>query len=249
MTMVWSSDYEDAPATYIAAVEAADGQGLEEEVKAAYTEFILGCISDGIWDAIKASCILAGARTLDGALVPLKGSAPTNFNFTSSDYDRKTGLVGDGSSKYLDSNRNNNADPRNSFHLSVYASSVGTTGYGIGAGATEIGTSMLGLGFDVQRSRTTAFSNVTAAAGFNGHSRSLSNQYTHRTNASNTPLATTSEVPANLTLFVFARGVVGAPAALSDARIAFYSIGEALDLAKLDTRISDFITAIGAAIP
>jgi hypothetical protein len=37
--------------------------------------------------------------------------------------------------------------------------------------------------------------------------------------------------------------------AITDARLAFYSIGEALDLAALDTRVSNLITAIGAAIP
>jgi hypothetical protein len=35
----------------------------------------------------------------------------------------------------------------------------------------------------------------------------------------------------------------------SDARIAFYSIGEALDLALLDARVSTLMTDIGAAIP
>jgi hypothetical protein len=86
---------------YIAAVEVADGQALEPAIRTAYNNFILGCKSDGIWDAIKASCILAGARSLSGALVPLKGSAPTNNNFVSGDYVRTTGLVGDGTTKYL----------------------------------------------------------------------------------------------------------------------------------------------------
>jgi hypothetical protein len=99
---------------YIAAVEAADGQLLEFGVGKAINDFVVGCKQDKIWDAIKASCILAGARTLNGALVPLAGTAPTNFNFVSGDYNRKTGLVGDGSSKYLNSNRNNNADPQDS---------------------------------------------------------------------------------------------------------------------------------------
>jgi hypothetical protein len=44
--------------------------------------FVKGCKADGIWSAIKASCILAGADTLAGALVPLVGAAPTNFNIT-----------------------------------------------------------------------------------------------------------------------------------------------------------------------
>jgi hypothetical protein len=107
-------------ASYIIAVQTADTEPLELGVKLAINDFVTGCKSDGIWDAIKASCIMAGARTLAGALVPLKGAAPTNFNFVSGDYDRKTGLVGDGATKYLDSNRAGNADPQNSKHMSVF---------------------------------------------------------------------------------------------------------------------------------
>ena len=96
-------DFDPDAASYIAAVEAADGQALEEGVKQAIDGFVTGCKADGVWDALKASCILAGARTLNGALVPLAGDAPTNFNFVSTDYDRVTGLKGDGSTKYLNS--------------------------------------------------------------------------------------------------------------------------------------------------
>jgi hypothetical protein len=35
----------------------------------------------------------------------------------------------------------------------------------------------------------------------------------------------------------------------SNARLAFYSIGESLDLALLDTRITTLINAFAAAIP
>jgi len=49
-------------------------------------------------------------------------------------------------------------------------------------------------------------------------------------------------------LLVYARGTVGSPQALADARIAFYSIGESLDLALLDARVSNLITTIGRAI-
>jgi hypothetical protein len=77
------------------------------------------------WDAIKASCILCGARTLAGALVPLVGTAPTNVadNFVSGDYTRggaTPGLKGDGTS-YLDSGRANDADPQDSKHLAFFA--------------------------------------------------------------------------------------------------------------------------------
>jgi hypothetical protein len=35
----------------------------------------------------------------------------------------------------------------------------------------------------------------------------------------------------------------------SNARLAFYSIGESLDLALLDARVTALITAFGVAIP
>ena len=115
-------EFDAEALAYITAVETADGQALETGVRIAINNFVVGCKQDGIWNAIKASCILAGARTLAGALVPLVGTAPTNFNFDSEDYNRKTGLKGNGSDKYLASNRNNNADPKDNKHLSVYIS-------------------------------------------------------------------------------------------------------------------------------
>ena len=86
----WDAD----AGAYIKSVEVADAQQLELAVAQAINQFVLGCKADGIWSAIKASCILMGARTLTGALTPLVGSAPTNFNFVSGDYARKTGLKG-----------------------------------------------------------------------------------------------------------------------------------------------------------
>ena len=80
LRQTWQPMDSDA-AAYITAVETADGQALEEKVKIAIDNFVLGCKADGIWSAIKASCILAGARTTNGALVPLVGTAPTLNNF------------------------------------------------------------------------------------------------------------------------------------------------------------------------
>lgn len=98
------SGLDSDAATYISAVEAADGQALESTTKKAINDFVVGCKADGIWDAIETGCLLIAAKTLDGCLVPLKGNAPTNIGFVSSDYNRKTGLKGDGSSKRLISN-------------------------------------------------------------------------------------------------------------------------------------------------
>ena len=256
MTLVWRPGFQfDADAsTYIEAVEAADTQALETGVRYAINDFVIGCKNDGIWDAIKASCILAGARTLSGALVPLVGTAPTNYNFVSGDYNRETGLVGDGSTKYLDSNRNNNADPQNSKHLSIYAtvvSSIGNACYiGLPAasGSSHLSPIVGNVGLLGGRLNSTVGVPTTAAnvAGLLGFNRSTSTSFVARGGMTTTAeILNGSAAPANGNILCFD----GLPGTKSDARLAFYSIGESLDLAALDTRVSALITAIGAAIP
>ena len=239
-------------AVYVAAVEAADGQSLETATKVAIHSFVKGCKADGVWPAIKASCILAGARTLTGALVPLVGSAPTNNNFVAGDYNRKTGLVGNGSSKYLNSNRNNNADPQNSNHNAVYATTVASTGSYInarGAAGSDTGTNAMGASPFFRSRAATAQVYTSSATGLIATNRSSSSTYTARFGGTNNSISTTSETPLNLNLFVFARNTNGTPEFYGDPRLAFYSIGESLDLALLDARVTTLINAFATAIP
>jgi len=236
--------------SYVAAVEAADGEPLEFGVAKAINDFVLGCKNDGIWDAIKASCILAGARTLSGALVPLVGTAPTSYNFVSGDYNRETGLVGDGSMKYLDSNRNNNADPQDNNHNAVYVSVLPTSGVSLmGAGVIDAGTNNVLTRATRSRNATALNYNSDLISGFAGHARSTSATYINRANGVSVTNSQLSEASFDGNLFLFARSIGGEPDLFADPRIAFYSIGESIDLAKLDTRVSALITAIGAAIP
>ena len=241
--------------TYIAAVEAADGETLEQGVKTAINDFVTGCKSDGIWESIKASCILAGARTLAGSLVPLKGAAPLNNNFTSANYDRETGLVGDGSQTYLDTNRANDDDPQDDKHISAYISTVPSsagTVYIASAGRNIVGSSSFFRGsvttnWGVNRPSTASTTDVLNAdmIGFAGMSRFQAADFEYRANgATNTSSAFPSATPDPGDLFVMSDG----SSYHSDARIAFYSIGESLDLEALDARVSALITAIGAAI-
>lgn len=249
----WQPMDADA-AAYITAVETADGQALEEKTKIAIDNFVLGCKADGIWSAIKASCILAGARTLSGALVPLVGTAPTNNNFVAADYNRKTGLVGNGSTKYLNSNRNNNADPQDSKHLAAYltATSSGSK-CPIGSGGAVAGNSQIvqntsGSGVTFRINFTSGASATTAdlTTGLVAASRSSSTSVNWRISSLSGIYTDTSQLPQNAIVDVFRRS---GGTLFSDQRIAFYSIGESLDLAKLDARVTDLINAFGAAIP
>lgn len=259
LKQTWQLDVDAA--AYVAAVEAADGQALESQVKIAIDNFVLGCKADGIWNAIKASCILAGARTLSGALVPLKGTAPTNFNFVAGDYNRKTGLLGNGSTKYLNSNRANNADPQNNNHNAAFIStSASITSHIIGSnalatvGGNSIFTTNTGSGSQSgcwSRSDGGTISNMGTNSvpliNFVGTSRGSGPSFNLRAIGSTTASGVNSSSPTADNVLVFARGTP--VASYTDARLAFYSIGESLDLALLDARVTILISVIGAAIP
>lgn len=244
---------------YLQAVEVADGGvALEPGVRDAINAFITGCKADGIWPAIKASCILAGARTLAGALVPLAGAAPTNFNFVSGDYNRKTGLLGNGSTKYLDTGRAGNADPQDNMHMAVYLHSphsLSAAGVYAGHGGTGNGATNLfrlaSPGQHATRCRSTTSTNVAAGAtGLFGVSRVASDAYTARTGGADYAVAVASQAATSDSVFVFSRNSgTGGTFGPTNARMSFYSIGENLSLSQLESRLATYLTAIGAAIP
>jgi hypothetical protein len=249
-----SSTLDSDTAVYLNAVAQADGQQLEPAVRKAINDFVVGCKRDNIWNAIKASCILAGARTLTGSLTPLRGSAPTNNGpFVSGDYDRK-GLTSNGSTKYLDSNRANNVDPQDSNHHAVWVvtadSLTGSRSYidagGLNTGANNIVRSATTANITIRnRSSTASNQAFGSATGLIGTSRSASTGYTLRASATNTTITQASQTPDSGNVFIYSR----AGTTVTNAKLAWYSIGESVDLALLDARLSTLMAAIGAAVP
>jgi hypothetical protein len=246
----WSVYDQDA-ATYIAAVEAADQQPLELQIKDAIHTFVAGCKTDGIWSDIQACAILCGARTLTGALKALVGTDPTNNNFVSGDYDRALGLKGDKSTKYIDTNRNNNADGQDDQHLVCYVSVPdtisGSAGYmgtaGTSTGATHFNT--LGA-----RNRNSSFLTITLAGSFSGafekkiglHGMSRDNSSTYLAiggDNTTTQITQASQTPSNENILVFRRFTE-----YTNARMAFYSVGAATDLVLLEKNVTRLVGAI-----
>ncbi len=175
------------------------------------------------------------------------------------DYNRKTGLVGNGSTKYLDSNRSSNADPQNSLHFSCYITASATTA------SAYMATRYINSSADfneLQRESASALyvynrngsasgvSNISGSnvTGLFGSSRNKSTDFSVRSSGLATTRTQASLTPASNNFTIYARNQ-SPPSLHSNARLAFYSIGESLDLTKLDTRVSALITAIGAAIP
>lgn len=242
---------------FISRVETADGQTLESGVRTAIEAFIVGCKADaspnaGVsnFQAIEASCLLMGARTLGGALVPLKGAAPTNFNFVSGDYSRSLGLLGNGVDKYLSSNRNQTADPQNNKHLAVFRSVAATNDAGLIGGSPPVaGLSHLytGLGsFFVRLNSSGAFGvTLTTHPGavFYGASRQNSAGFSVRIGQTSYSHSAASSTPVSDTIRIFfGQG-------FTNARLSYYSIGNAVDLTLLENRVIALRNAIAAALP
>jgi hypothetical protein len=181
------------------------------------------------------------------------GPAPTNIGFGANDYNRKTGL-GDPSNtnKYLDSNRSNSADPQNSKHLSVYVSTAATST----AFAGDIGINVSGGSGGSYVGRASGQYNVgvncdsiiggaSNVLGFRGASRSLSSSFSYRASGSTISLTASSLTPLSENIRVFS----GGPGLGSNARLSVYSIGESIDLAVLDARITTLMNTLAAVIP
>jgi hypothetical protein len=244
---------------YILRVEAADEQRLESQVRGAINSFVIGCKADGIWTPLVGSCIMAGARTFAGALVPLRGNAPTNNNFVAGDYSRTLGLLGDASTKFISTNYNNLAFAQNDAHISCYVTQAATIsatlarmfiGQATGTGGRLWMFSNTSGNLNIKnRSNPTAGATITGegvTTGFKGHSREPIGQFTTiRSSQTNTisSLSSTTLVSAGISVFNN-----GASAQYSDARMSFYSLGASIDLALLDSRITTLMNTLARVI-
>jgi hypothetical protein len=235
-------------AAYIAAVEAADTQALEPAVRDAINDFVVGCKADGIWAAIKASCILAGARTLAGARVPLVG--PLNSGLTGSPtYNRKLGVTP--GTVPLSTGFFNDDIGLNNIHFSVFPTTIsslsiesrlfGDLDSATGATSCQAATTPL-----LRCRSSTSVSVAFTVNSLGAVSRSTSSEFVSRANNNSQTHSVASQTSTRAEFAVFSRDV-SIPSATTNT-IAFYSIGESLDLALLDARVTALINAFDAAI-
>jgi len=177
------------------------------------------------------------------------GTAPTNYNFVAGDYNRETGLVGDGSTKYLDSNRNNNADGQDNHHLSYYSPDYNSSTPIISSNDSGGTNGMSLLTNANSRSRTSTNNLFTATDPFVGMSRASAAAFNIRYDGSTVSFSVASAAPTSSPILVYRLKNFFGANVYSAARLSFYSIGESLDLALLDTRVTTLMSDLAAAIP
>jgi hypothetical protein len=185
-------------------------------------------------------------------------AAPTNVanGFVEGDYDRQNGLTGDGATTYLDSGRAGDDDPQDDRHRAAYVTATPpglTTGTYMGH---SNGVDQFDLlfyfsdGYSYACGLTTgAFYEGFTGTGLVGYSRASSEAVDYKVfSDSATGVAHPSTTPLTSNALVFGSNDLGGPDRFTDATIAFYSIGTSLDLALLDTHVTNLITAIGEAL-
>jgi hypothetical protein len=194
-----------------------------------------------------------GARTLSGALTPLKGGSVSNVsnNFVSGDYNRKNGLTGggSGSGKYLTQVIPSGTYTNNhSFSTFITIKTGAGNNFGCADNANRYGF----FGANTAAPNFRSASGVQDAhgtvktVGLVGAARNVSSEYVCR-NAGVTETKTrVSASNAETPFHVFS--ATGGTFPVADTQ-AFYHFGEHLDLALLDSRVSALHAAIGAAIP
>jgi hypothetical protein len=120
--LAWFSAVEATGANFGASPESITSN------KAAFNTAFLSLKSDGIWNSIRQACFLVGPSTVAGALVNIKLSGnPTNNNFASGDYNRLTGLKGNGSNKYLNTNISDSSIDPTDLHIYTQLTDEGTS--------------------------------------------------------------------------------------------------------------------------
>lgn len=255
-------DFDPDAQDYISRVETADGQSLEDEVKTAINDLFVALkaapapIAATNWDAIKAgtALLMAGPRTLAGALVPLHSSmpTPTNTNFVSGDYNRVTGLKG-GTGKRVSLNIRVDAVSISNRGIVTYSSEHHTRSGGrsdISAGNGGINNPSLLTAASNRYFRTGGgeffIPDSTAVPGFWGVIRSGTTRTGRYAGVeSSNSDSGTDAIPAGiLTLF---SGPTGTQQ--SDARLICGGYHAAVDLSSADAALTSYMAAIAAALP
>ena len=239
-TQVYTSSAFSAEATnYFSRLDAA-GDTTYVDYKQPLANYIDSLVSLGgaYWDTMLSSTSFVGVG-IQGVTVPLRDgmTVPTNNNFVAGDLDQLTGLKGDASTKYLDTGWSPSSS-QDDFSYSVYATAAPTTGYVCGSARSGTGSSNM---FFDGRTRNQAQTQVSTniAVGVNnitGTSRDTSAGFDWMIGGYNGTTSIASQVASARNFFVFSRTADGAdtPDGITDARLATYHAGAALDLATLE---------------
>ena len=205
----------------------------------------LVALGGAYWDDMLSAASFVGVG-IQGVTVPLRDgmTVPTNNNFVANDLNQLTGLKGDGTTKTVTTGLLGTALAQNDASISCYITNAHTTGSGF-----LIADS--GLVTRLRASTTVAVSAAinssvtavgTAPTGLFGANRPDASNIDIRNNGTTYAFTKSSVAGSATELGVFGKGSV----ASTDARLATYHFGPALNLATLEGLQDTLITEIAA---
>lgn len=253
--------YDPDAQSYFTAVESVSGLDLRsiqpwltpDYIKFWINDLVISLKSTGCWDAINTAVLLRCAQSLTGALVPLKGTAPTNANFVEGDYNGQTGLKGNAGTKRLNTNVGNGSFTQNSFHMSLHITETDTInntlvrimGTSANTGSSLIHLTTSNLFRLANQGNINDFSSSRPMTGFVGHNRSSSSVVNYNIgyvpSSYGSSISTASQVPLVEPIYIFSLNGLNP----TDARISWYTIGSAINIDTLRAcyeKFNDVIT-------
>jgi hypothetical protein len=229
----------------------AEGDPVGTAYANAVNQYVLDLKAiSGHWDTITQLVVFAGATTVAGGLVPIKGLTPTHSNLVAGDFALKTGVKGNAANKYIDTGYTHTSfgqDDMHTYCLVTEASSANTHALFGNGGASNGAWSIVWNNATRCRGTTAQTFSSTATGGY-GLNRSISSSY-QRMLADTVGTQVNSSTTTNASpYYLLARSGNGSttPVAFSNARILVWAIGPASTLANYTTPGNDLQTALNA---
>jgi len=224
----------------IAAGASASLAAISTPNKVVMNNLFLTLKAQNVWAAAQQSNFFGASPYLAGALVPLNPSfaTVTNNNFVEADYSRTSGLLGDGTSKYIKTNFLPSAANQDNLHLQAYITQGASLTTRIFLGNTVIATSG---GFYANIATAASGTAVTTkclgasstngtlgrATGLASINRSVTATYDRYLCGNTVGVTSVGSAPVIAAFTVFA-GSTGQSGTYNNARIGFYSIGSSI---------------------
>ena len=250
----------DAQAMFDA--RAAVGDEPTEPYKQAISDYVkeIKAIS-GFWDDIIQLVVMAGATTISGACVAIKGNNLTPISMVNTDVNIKTGVTGNGINKYLRTGYSGNPSGtgQNDFHMYGHFTARNTTsgartlfgnGGNTGSGRRVLVHSVSANNTPIRMNGSAAFNRSGRNAGDHGFSRSISSAFTSLVVSTLVTHTDTSVAASGGPYYILARGPDSGSTPESqshvNARILIWALGSGVDLTNYATPRANLIAALNA---
>jgi hypothetical protein len=239
---------------------------LSDPTDAAYAQAISDYVEEiksisGFWDDIIQLVVMAGATRIDSACVAIKGNNLTPISMVNTDVNIKTGVAGNGTTKYLRTGYSGNPSGtgQNDFHMYGHFTARNTTsgartlfgnGGNAGAGRRVLVHSVSANNTPIRMNGSAAFNRSGRNAGDHGFSRSISSAFTSLVVSTLVTHTDTSVAASGGPYYILARGPNSGStpesASHSNARILIWALGAGVDLTNYVTPRANLITALNA---